>query len=99
MYSITSEVQKCVLFQDYIHPDDQTQPFETGNEFKDLNQADDVTWRQPFADTLVLVISFGFPSWFFGPKMSIDSELTDLTASKESTIQAIIMPLSYHFTI
>ena len=43
MYSITSEVQKCVLFQDYVHPDDQTQPFETENEFKDLNQADDVT--------------------------------------------------------
>ena len=99
MYSITSEVQKCVLFQDYVHPDDQTQPFETENEFKDLSQADDVTWRQPFADTLVLVISFGFSSWFFGPKMSIDSELTDLTASKESTIQAIIIPLSYHFTI
>ena len=84
--------------QDYVHPDDQTQPFETGNELKDLSQADDVTWRQPFADTLVLVISFGISSWFFGPKMSIDSELTDLTASKESTIQAIIIPLSYHFT-
>ena len=31
--------------------------------------------------------------------MSIDSELTDLTASKESTIRAIIIPLLYHFII
>lgn len=64
---------------------------ETGNELKDLSKTDDVTWRQPFADALVLVISFGFSCWFFGLKMSIDSELTDLTDSKESTIQANIL--------
>ena len=55
---------------------------EIGNELKGPSQADDITWRQliclPFADASISVISLGFPGLFFGLKLSIDSELSDL---------------------
>ena len=62
--------------------------WETGNKFNLVQQvrirADDVhvfSWFSHLSLS-IRVISLGFPCLFFGPKMSVDSQLSDLTDSK-----------------